>query len=542
MTGWTIKHDEILKTYTKAVVHMRKQFEKKRLSLVFGAGLSKEFGIPDWGKLVNRIAWHPDVNGRSLLKNKNLSHTSKTQMLFHHFKTKCNRNSGNDSPEGEVKAKWRSIIRENLYKKGKKDIKRLIKTHPYLSEYIPIIKKSPITINYNFDDYIEKIILATRSKEEQKRSRGYKTAWNPHLQLKVETPVIYHPNGYLPQNPLERPSDGLVFCEDEFADQLIETMAGRYASLLHYLSMQTCLFIGLSIEDSTLKHLLRRNARMNPGHYHYYVAFQKNGKATPVAEKKAIFDANFDLYNFITLFFTADEIKILGNLINLNHGELDQKAGSCGIELSYCYYITGVIAVGKSSIISYFSDLVTHDEWLDFREPLLLKPFNKLTKKEKDIVDNWVIEQFSRKNYILMNPTSLAEGIDIVDRGPLDPIAFTEMRRRSKKAELLLNSILPSGTNWQMRKGQVILLTGEPKRLETRARSIGKRYRARALKSMQDALRNAYKYPGISIIETSEKTLEEVVKKVAKIIHIEEYKGFDLEQRLKKIKRGRYKC
>jgi len=210
--------------------------------------------------------------------------------------------------------------------------------------------------------------------------------------------------------------------------------------------------------------------------------------------------------------------------------------------LSYCYYITGAIAVGKSSAISHFSDLVTHDEWLDLREPLLLKPFETLTKKEKEIVDNWIIEQFCRKNYILMNPTSLAEGIDIVDRGPLDPIAFTKKVQRDKKAELLLNAILPAGTNWHIKKGQIVLLTGEPKMLETRAKSIGKQYRAKGLKSMQDALKKVYKNPGISIVETSGKTLEEVVKIIAKIIHVEEYKDFDLEQRLKKIKGRQYTC
>jgi len=281
---------------------------------------------------------------------------------------------------------------------------------------------------------------------------------------------------------------------------------------------------------------------MNPGHYHYYVAFQESGKNISVEEKSAIFEANFELYNFITLFLTEDEIEILGNLINLDHGELDQKAGSCGIELSYCYYITGAIAVGKSSTISCFSDLVTHDEWLELREPLLLKPFSSLTKKEKKIVDNWIIDQFSRKNYILMNPVTLAEGIDIVDRGPLDPIAFTERKQRSKKAKLLLNSILPPGTNWQIRKGHIIFLTGEPKKLETRARSIEKQYTAKGLKVMQEALRKVYNYPGISIVETSDKTLEEVVKEIARIIHVGDYKDFNLEQRLKKIKGGRYKC
>jgi len=120
--------------------------------------------------------------------------------------------------------------------------------------------------------------------------------------------VIYHPNGFVPRNDAEPESDGLVFCEDEFSDQLIKSIAGRYASLLHFFSKYTCLLIGLSLNDATLKYLLRHNAQLNRGDFHYYIVYEKDGATTPDAVRTTIFQANCELHNLISVLMTGQEI------------------------------------------------------------------------------------------------------------------------------------------------------------------------------------------------------------------------------------------
>jgi hypothetical protein len=80
----------LLLSHSRWLAHMRVQIDKGRFGLVLGAGVSKPLNFPNWSQLVERIAKHPEVQGEHILSSagKNLSDTSKTQMLFLHYRTK----------------------------------------------------------------------------------------------------------------------------------------------------------------------------------------------------------------------------------------------------------------------------------------------------------------------------------------------------------------------------------------------------------------------------------------------------------------------
>ena len=535
MPRFTKIQKELLSKYTRAIVHIRKRLAEGKFSLVFGAGISKDFGIPTWSKLVVNIAKDKEVNGAKLLeKNKDRPQGSKTQVLFHHFAAKFNATArGKALSYGEVKNQWRNIVRKHLYKKGKK-IQNIQSEHPYIGSFMDIIRRTAMTINYNFDDYLEQIL-----QRKFRDRRTFETIWNPQLQTKLDKCVIYHPNGFLPRNKMERQSEGLVFCEDEFADQLIESMAGRYASLLHHYCQNTCLFIGLSLEDNTLKHLLRQSARLNPGNYHYYVSFQFGTDKLTNRDKDAIFEANFNLYNLITLFITSSEIKELANLLIMDDTSFVVMARDEGIKLMYCYYIIGAIGVGKTSTISYFRNLYTHDEWPDFRILELGKDWESLSEKQKIKVNDWIADQFKKKNRTLCDKLY---GLHIVDRAPLDPIAFTKPQERQQKADFLISRICDDDGIYRIKSGHIIILTSEPAVLEERARSSGKEYKAKKLEEMQKTLKRIYSSPKVSVVDTKNRNLENVIKDVGRIIHKEEYKEINLHLKLMNIKNGRFKC
>ncbi len=542
MSELTLIQKKVLKQYTKPIVHMRHRLRRKKFSLVFGAGIGEGFGIPRWDELLDKIAKDQAVKGSSLLRrNKDRSHGPKTQVLFHRFASRLQAHDKSLSL-AQIKHRWRQIVREHLYENANKDIDSLVDEHDYIEPFIKIIQESSMTVNYNFDDYIEKILYTKTSPgPSTEYARSFETVWDPQLQTKLDRCVIYHPNGFLPEEDMERPSGGLVFCEDEFADQLIETMAGRYTSLLYHYSQNTCLFIGLSLQDSTLKHLLRQSATLNPGHYHYYVDYYEKTSSKPEkSERQAVYEANFNLYNLITLFLSKDELKALGHLIGLDDTEFLPNAADARINLVFCYYVIGAIGAGKSSVISYFRNLTTHDEWPDFRLRELGKRHKKLSAKEETEVDNWINKQFKKKNDILARVTA---GLHIVDRAPLDPISFKRPSKRSHRAASLMANICKTGNPTKIRSGHVVLLEGEPQVLEERARAGGKEHTARDLEEMQKTLSRIYhSRKGMSLVDTRRKSKEEVVKEVAQILHSQVYEEVDLHSRLADIANGRVKC
>lgn len=313
-------------------------------------------------------------------------------------------------------------------------------------------------------------------------------------------------------------------------------MTGYFSSLAHHLSKNTCLLIGLSLQDSTLRHLLRQSARINPGHYHYYVAFVKDRQKLDPEEAQSIRAANFEVYNLITLFLTSKEIKALGELIAMNDGDFRFNATENEHNIKYCFYVTGAIGAGKSTVVSYFRSLQTHDEWPERRPPELAKYPGDLTDEEQEKADNWIASQFNRKNW---NLCDLKDGIHVVDRSPLDPLGFTEETRWREKASFLLEKICGSANGRRVEPGRVILLTEHPDVLVVRIKEV-QGYSSEHLEEQQGRLLKAYKpLNGVTEVDTKGKAVNEVVKGIARIIHMQEYEPVaQLHERLEEIMKG----
>lgn len=80
----------ILTKYARFIAHMRAEKEDHRFGLVFGAGVSQPLGFPSWIRLVDLIASHAEVDGKHVISNAgdDVPASSKTQMLFQHYRTK----------------------------------------------------------------------------------------------------------------------------------------------------------------------------------------------------------------------------------------------------------------------------------------------------------------------------------------------------------------------------------------------------------------------------------------------------------------------
>jgi len=545
MIKFNTTHKSILERYCKPIVHMRSQIRFNRFGLVFGAGLDKEFGVPKWAELVDRIATDDDVKGSHILEiaPPRAALTYKTEMLWEHFKqSQYSKSSPEDfntrKLDYKIGSNWKKIIRKHLYSGIVGNLDEMLAKHPYFETYIPIIQNTHMTVTYNFNDFVEQF-LYLRKLQDEKDTRGFECVTNPWTQFKRRKAIIYHPNGVIPQNPLEDPSDLFVFSESSFAKQLIGIYSGDQAGLLNHFSKHTCLLIGLSLEDETLRNVLMQEASSCPGNYHYYIQFVENGNPVSDDDKKIISLANFRVYNLITLFLNNDEIKALGELIDINKfskNDFCDFACENDIPVKFNFYLTGAMGVGKSTTLNYFRNLSVLDEWIDERLPVLAKDFEALPAHEKEKADKFVISQFKLKNDYLRNER---EGIFILDRGPLDPLAFTQESEWNSKADRILSTLCPGQATWQVEDGKVILLKGDPDELSLRmVISQREEYTADKLSKMEKMLTQAYQGKGVVSVDTRGLLPCDVVKRVAEIIHLDGYKDkCNLNNRLLTIKK-----
>jgi SIR2-like domain len=433
-------------------VHLRAQRSRRRVGLIFGSGSCANLGFPKWRQLVERIASHTDVDGTDLLTHfagpdpsglpVTRSLASLTQMLFGKYRQRKIDVPGLSTPltflqEQKIKTNWIEIIHECLYRDIEMASRTLkISEHPYLKSFLDIIKNSPLTVSYNFDDTLEKLLLDSRDGDEANRTRGYEAIDKPNAQFQKDDSVIYHPNGFLPMILGDGASSNIVFSDDAFQDQLVSAATGRYVHLSNHLFRNTCLLIGLSLDDVTLQSLLRQNAVSNPGNIHYIVQFRDSKIPTDDGGERIIFQANFNSYNLYTLFLNNDEIRDLAELIsNEQHTfELNYASG----DTKFVYYLIGSVGAGKSTAAKNFRSLITYDEWIDERIPELAVPEDTLTPEQKIKVNTWIAEQFRKKNFALMKRS---EGIHLIDRSPLDPLSFGKVGERPTKAKALIEHI-----------------------------------------------------------------------------------------------------
>jgi hypothetical protein len=528
---------DLMDSTPRAVVHLRAQAQRQRLGLIFGSGASKDLGFPNWLQLIQRIAQNKAVDATELLdrladedNGPQRSLAALAHIMFEHFRSQrlASMEPGGSVPvlvERRIKSDWLRIIYEELYRNVDLANQRAaIEAHPYLTAFKEIIKESPLTVNYNFDDTLEKLLLFNRTAVERTTTRGYETTDKPNAQFQHNFGVIYHPNGFLPGEFSDGASAEVVFANDAFQDQLISAAHGRYLHLSNHLFRNTCLLIGLSLEDTTLQNMLRQNAVSNPGHVHYIVHFVPSDTRLSPETKKAIFTANFSTYNLYTLFLSAAGIRELAELIRMPRQEFGRLFP---LSCKFVYYIIGAIGVGKSSAIANFRNLITYDEWIDERLPELAAPQREGDSAEAAHVDNWIAEQFSKKNYSLQ---ACEEGIHIIDRCVLDPLTFPG--NKTEKAHKLLEAVTNCDAI-EIEKGQVIMLECGVEELKLRNSLKHKYWPEDKLQGLMDEIELVYVNVLKARICTRGRSIAGVAREIARVVFLDDYRPADIETELR---------
>jgi gluconate kinase len=535
---------ELLRKYTLPIVHIRQQLYEGRLSFFFGSGIGRDLKFPVWKDLIDDIMTRIRAKGVEPPEDYS-SLTYKTQILFQKFRNK--RLSDADiiallskkDREATIRCEWRQLVHEALYAKPETQDADALDRHPYLSRLRPVFKKAALIVNYNFDDVLERLIQKHRETSEAKKTLGYESYWAPRAHTRVDRTPIYHPNGFLPANPQEKHSETLIFAEDEFADQLTDLSGSNYQYLFSNMTRNTCLLMGLSLDDGTLKNLLRQNAKAHPANFHYFVRFLDRPGELSEHERTAISDANFEIYNLVTLFLTKDEHGALAELLNLappenlnDPDEFEELAKHTNGK--FVFYIAGCVGSGKTTVISYFRNTYVFDEWLEPRIPEIIERWDKLTPEQTDTADAWVLKQVSMKN---ANLTNMKSGIYFVDRSPLDAFAFTDTAKWKEKAVLIEETVCGNRPRKPLQNGHIILLQAQPQEMETRMRLRGRpEINVAYLTNQQDLLQKVYDNEGTTRIDTECRSPSEIARQVARLVFRDPYREFDCDGRLQVLK------
>jgi hypothetical protein len=536
---------EVISRAPRAVAHLRDQLKRHRLGLIFGSGASKDLEFPEWKQLVESIAAHPQVRAKKLLARFRSQGTdaspitrslaSVTQMLFGRFREREIRQRKlvgklDFIAEQEIKTDWLRLIHGELYRRIKPNTRPYsINKHPYLTAFREIIKSSPLTVNYNFDDTLEKLLHYSRDSTQKNSTRGYEVIDKPNAQFQKDCGVIYHPNGFLPSIFEDGSSEEVIFSDESFQDQLISAATGKYVHLSNHLFRNTCLLIGLSLEDVTLQSLLRQSAVSNPGNVHYIIHFRRKDKKIDKATEETVFKTNFSCYNLYTLFLDVRGIRSLAELLSMDSD--DFALAYPAVHRKFVYYLIGSVAAGKSTATGNFRNLTTYDEWIDERKPELAVPGDTLSVQKERDVDSWVVEQFRKKNYALLNNK---QGIHLIDRCPLDPLTFGKPEQRTRKAKKLVGRITAKG-KWNVVPGHIIHLDCDLMDVRIRNSLKHKKWPDAEHKRLFEAIGQVYGPLQRSVICTRGRNANAVASEVARVIFLDDYNPIDIGNELTRI-------
>lgn len=533
----------ILQDYPSAILALRGATRDQRLGLMLGAGVSRAFTFeggspPSWTDLVTQLEETLGFDG-TIPAYRKLSLTQRVDVLFREFLRAKGVDPTDDDAVLGVKGLWRDLIRNHLYDTAPPP-GELLSQHPYLPPLLELVRKSPLTVTYNFDSYLEESLseyCRGDRRETSNLGRPYETVLDVTLPQRQQQSVLFHINGYLPRNPLETPSDQLIFSEADFSDQLIGTTAGRYATISHHLLNNVYLLLGLSLDDPNLRYLLNTQARTSPGRIHFIVRYLETPcrRADLSPLQRSIAESGFDLHNLCTLYLSTEQISALTELISMVDFEFGRVALAAGVATRRVYYLSGVPGIGKTTVLRHMGGLMCLDEWMTEPDELLSHPFDTLKNTERDRLDRWIASQFRMKNDFLLETR---DGIVIVERGPPDPLAFESPDRVQTKAqayaegvEVKLRPLVP---------GHIVVMYGDSTTVSRRVAGRQSRHQSAAyLDALQASIMALYgNDKGVSSWRSTEWPIETLVKRIARLIYQEDYLECDLQGRLNAMTQG----
>lgn len=202
-------------------------------TLFLGAGVSCSAGLPNWKGLLKRII-------------RNLNNKDDDRCLYEILDSESN-----GSPLimarfiknyiDEEESSYGNIVRQSLYKTS-------TQKSPLVKSIIDAVTTNKVEeiITYNYDDAIERAMDTI--------NRRYSSVIDQNRPEKDAFPIL-HVHGFLPKDD-DSYDRTLILSEDEYNLRSQDVYHWANIEQLHALTYTTCFFIGMSMNDPTLRRLL----------------------------------------------------------------------------------------------------------------------------------------------------------------------------------------------------------------------------------------------------------------------------------------------
>lgn len=265
VTDWKQERDRYLEG-------LRTAYSEGNLTLVLGAGVSIDAGLPDWTRLLDSLFV------RFLTRDLSTSdiRDSEIEAIVKRLKdvddpsplmTARYLRHGLAEDSSQEASAFQEAVTEVLYRKSRRsdrDASDLLKTLAHMTHPRRSGAKINAVVTYNFDDLLE--------KELDQTGDLYRSIFREGDVASLDELPVYHVHGFLPQN--REQFDGLqestlAFSEEGYHEIYSDSYHWSNLVQLSLLRDSTCLFVGLSLTDPNLRRLLEIAATRTTGRTHY---------------------------------------------------------------------------------------------------------------------------------------------------------------------------------------------------------------------------------------------------------------------------------
>ena len=235
--------------------NLKKSYREKKLVLVLGSGMSKDFGLPDWKNLSKALlSKHLATSKTSnysdyvadLLISYNSNFTVLVRNIHHNFKN-----------NSETRT-FEEFVRDVIYEKINDTRK-----HLSFDEIKKSINNLDSIITYNFDDTLDRYL--------ENGSRKIKTIYSTGVQPDGEELPIYHVHGFLPRDEDLTPDNIITLSEYLYHQLYTDIYCWSNIIQINKFTNNICLFIGTSLNDPNLRRLLDVAKKLRNEKYSHYM-------------------------------------------------------------------------------------------------------------------------------------------------------------------------------------------------------------------------------------------------------------------------------